>query len=195
MSLVGRLPRGLELRSALAFDIHQFYQSNRYAALISSEPRLASLNEFRILGPHNMGLVAAWTIDLMASGRVDRLQYGRCREVFLLGQRAGRILNVLVTYERELAEGDQTNDPIVGAARLTLEEHRGILMAEFEQLVAESRGCEDGRGRPGPASAWRIPDTQGARTYDELDVLTHSTISGRFSRPSYAIPRSFCIPR
>lgn len=142
VTLVGRLPRGSELLSALAFDIHQFYQGNRYAALISSEPRLASLNELRMMGPSNMGMVAAWTIDLMASGGVDRSQYGRCREVFMLGQRAGRILNVLMTYDRELAEGDRTNDLIVGAPGLTLLEHRVVLIDEFARLVAEIEANE-----------------------------------------------------
>jgi len=135
--LVRDFPHGNELASLLAFDIHQFYQANRYAEIISDSPHLASLDELRVLGPHNMGMVPAYTIDLMASRGVDMSQLGRCREVFLLGQRVGRISNVLATYERELAEGDRTNELIVGATQRTLDEHRRGLFDEAERLIAE----------------------------------------------------------
>lgn len=132
-----RLPRGELLLPVLAFDVQQFYQANRYAELLSSVPGMASLDEVRSLGPHNMGMVAAGTIDLMAARWPDLSQLGPCREVFLLGQRAGRICNVLATYEREIAEGDVTNEIVIGARGVSASEYRRRLMDEFERLLQE----------------------------------------------------------
>jgi hypothetical protein len=50
----------------LQFDIEQFYACNRYSSLIGIYPELQNLTESRILGPHNMGIIAAGMIDLMA---------------------------------------------------------------------------------------------------------------------------------
>jgi len=143
-SLVRAFPLGQELAPLLAFDIHQFYQANRYAALISRTRHFASLEELRALGVHNMGLIASWTIDLMASRSLDRSQIGRCREIFALGQRVCRISNTLATYERELAEGDWTNELIVGSPYIALDDHRRLLSEEAERLLAEIATNERG---------------------------------------------------
>lgn len=144
ISLLRSFPLGQELAPMLAFDIHQFYQANRYAALISRAPHLASMEELRALGAHNMGLIASWTIDLMASPGIDRSQVGRCREIFALGQRVGRISNTLATHERELAEGDWTNELIVGSKNIALDDHRRLLSEEAERLLSEIAANERG---------------------------------------------------
>ncbi len=92
------------------FDLTQFYQANRFAQLLTTCPSAANRFELALYGPHNMGMVAAGVIDLMASDYIDMQELGTIRTVFSYGQRLGRICNVLTTYERELSEGDITNE-------------------------------------------------------------------------------------
>lgn len=92
------------------FDIKQIFLANNYAELMTLRPEIRNLRECAIHGPYNMGMVAAGMIDLMASGNFHLKELGRMRELFILGQRLGRISNVINTYERELIEGDLTNE-------------------------------------------------------------------------------------
>jgi hypothetical protein len=57
-----------------------------------------------------MGIVMAGMIDLMSISTFKINELGQSREIFLLGQRAGRISNVLTTLEREIYEKDITNE-------------------------------------------------------------------------------------
>jgi hypothetical protein len=120
------------LATALRFDIEQFYVCNRYSELMSTLPSIRNLTESQILGPHNMGIVAAGTIDLMASPDLKIAELGQCREVFLLGQRLGRISNLIYTLQREVAEGDATNEILITAS--TPKEVQQLnLVREFEK--------------------------------------------------------------
>lgn len=130
-------PNGRKLLPVLAFDIEQFYLATRYAELVSDFPEVASLGETRALSPHNMGFIAFGTIDLMATCDLRFEELGRCREVFHLGQRVGRISNTLATYDRELREGDRTNEIMVAAKTIPVEHYRHVLLVEIEQLLAE----------------------------------------------------------
>ena len=101
------------LEPALRFDIEQFYACNRHSELMSTLPTVHNLTESQLLGPHNMGIVAAGTLDLMASPQLKMKELGQCREVFHLGQRLGRISNLIFTLQRELSEGDTTNEILI----------------------------------------------------------------------------------
>jgi hypothetical protein len=61
-----------------------------------------------------MGMVAIGMMDLMALPCLDLAELGEARQVFCLGQRFGRICNVLVTAERERREGDVTSEIAIG---------------------------------------------------------------------------------
>ncbi len=134
---IGELPHASTLAPFLEFDIDQFYQANRYSELISTYPEAASLIEVQVLGPNNMGITAIGVIDLMASPLFHPGDLGVCRDVFTLGQRAGRISNSLATFTRELAEGDVTNEIIVGARRTSECVYRCQILREFERLIDE----------------------------------------------------------
>lgn len=103
-------PHFRKLKFVLQFDIEQFYSCNRYSSLVGIFPSCQNLTELRILGPHNMGIVAAGTIDLMAVEDLFFEELGACRKIFHFGQRLGRISNMIYTLQREIDEGDVTNE-------------------------------------------------------------------------------------
>lgn len=104
------LPNYNSLYKIFLFDIWQIYLSNRYSELMTAFPAVRNLTEAKLYGPYNMGMVAAGMIDLMASSSAMIDELGKCREIFLLGQRLGRIGNLIATYEREKNEKDLTNE-------------------------------------------------------------------------------------
>jgi hypothetical protein len=111
-----RFPQYSILAPVLQFDIEQFYVCNRHSELISVLPAARNVMESQTIGHHNMGIVAAGVIDLMASPGLRLAELGQCREVFLLGQRLGRISNLIFTLKRELLEGDTTNEMLFSAS-------------------------------------------------------------------------------
>ncbi len=127
------------LRPVLQFDIEQFYTCNRHSELMSALPDIRNIIESKNLGPYNMGMVAAGTIDLMASPCLNLMELGRSRELFILGQRMGRISNLIFTYKREQREGDQTNEILISNIEKKNEKYRQHLLAEFSDLLATIR--------------------------------------------------------
>ncbi|MNL40972.1 hypothetical protein D3C87_1633570 [compost metagenome] len=102
-------------------------------------PSIRNLTESRILGPHNMGIIAAGTIDLMASPNMDLSELGICREIFYLGQRIGRTSNIIFTLQREIIEGDTTNEILISAQTKKADEnnYQLRLLREFSLHVEE----------------------------------------------------------
>lgn len=92
------------------FDLKQFFLANRYSELLSKYPHLINEPENRLYLHHNMGIVMAGMIDLMSLPHFDISELSHARALFLLGQRAGRISNVLTTFGREQLENDKTNE-------------------------------------------------------------------------------------
>lgn len=137
--LLSSFPHFEMLKSALRFDIEQFYSCNRYSELISASPCLSNVMESKSLGPHNMGMVAAGTIDLMASSHIVPQEIGTCREVLLLGQRMGRISNLIFTFKREKEEGDITNEIVVASKHERLFDYRADLVREFSEKQIQIR--------------------------------------------------------
>lgn len=135
--ILKELPHYKLLTPALRFDIEQFYSCNKYSELMSSLPTICNLEESRTLGAHNMGIVAAGTIDLMASSDLNVSELGNAREVLLLGQRLGRISNLVFTFKREVSEGDSTNEILISGDH---ESYRKNLLEEFRSKAAEIRG-------------------------------------------------------
>jgi hypothetical protein len=82
----------------------------------------------------------------MALPTLKREELGTARAIFHLGQRFGRICNVLVTEEREQAEGDVTGELAIGrrhglALRESLEREAETILSslkEHERLTAFS---------------------------------------------------------
>jgi hypothetical protein len=94
----------------LNFDLSQFYSANRYSSLLVADPSIHNRLENRLYAHHNMGMVMVATMDLMASETIDFVELGSMREAFLMGQRLGRIFNVLATRKREVLDGDITGE-------------------------------------------------------------------------------------
>ncbi|AZZ35587.1 hypothetical protein CIK05_01825 [Bdellovibrio sp. qaytius] len=134
--LLSGLPNFDQLKAILEFDIEQFYCCNRLSSLATETPGVLNLVESQTLGPHNMGIVAAGTIDLMSVSDLNVREIAICREIFILGQRMGRISNVVYTFEREQLEGDQTNEIFV-QQRLFGGTHQTIK----DQLLQELEDC------------------------------------------------------
>ncbi len=138
-SLIETFDHASALRPALQFDIEQFYTCNRHSELMSALPAVRNIVETKNLGPYNMGMVAAGTIDLMASPSLNFMELGRCRELFILGQRMGRISNLIFTYKREQDEGDQTNEILISNIENNNENYRQCLLSEFSDILAAIR--------------------------------------------------------
>ena len=92
------------------FDLKQFFLANQYCELLTDQPYLSNGLENRLYLHHNMGIVMAGMIDLMSLPDLNISELGQARALFLLGQRAGRISNVVTTYKREQQENDLTNE-------------------------------------------------------------------------------------
>lgn len=123
------------LKPVLQFDMEQFYLCNRHSELISSIPSCQNLHESYALGSYNMGIVAAGTIDLMASPAFHLDELGTCRTIFQMGQRLGRISNVISTLKREIDENDVTNEILIGSIEenVSQEEYQEKLRDEFSK--------------------------------------------------------------
>ena len=91
-----------------------------------------------------MGMVLAGMIDLMSCHPVLSDPLGTLREIFILGQRHGRLSNVLATMNREREEDDGTNE-IVALSRFhgtSLEDERANAEQEQEEIIAKLSAVE-----------------------------------------------------
>lgn len=128
------MPFYSQLKEVLDFDLSQFYSANQFSSLVTGHPFLNSTYENRMYGHHNMGMVLVGTMDLMASNQIDFAEFGRIREVLLMGQRMGRIFNVLTTRKREVADGDITGEISGVQNELEIEKAIGRLEEEVSKL-------------------------------------------------------------
>lgn len=136
---ISNFPHYKLLHQAFEFDVLQFFNANRYAELITSCPYLFNLEESRCYLPHNMGIVLVGTVDLMCSNLIDIKSIGSARTLFAEAQRAARMMNMISTADRELAEGDRTNE-------LILAENRGkanlILKKQIQSILHSLQASE-----------------------------------------------------
>ena len=107
---LGHFPRFHDFRDILNFDIKHIFLANQYSEMMTLRPSIRNMTEGQSFGPYNMGMVAAGMIDLMATSTLTIQELGKMREIFIDGQRVGRIGNLLATYKRERNEGDVTNE-------------------------------------------------------------------------------------
>jgi hypothetical protein len=107
------LPHYNELIKLFQFDLKQFFLANEYCEILTEIPGLANRRENKLYLHHNMGIVMAGMIDLMSIKAFDIGELGKIRSLLLLGQRAGRISNIITTHEREFIEGDNTNELLI----------------------------------------------------------------------------------
>lgn len=94
----------------LQYDLMQYINTMRYAALVNGRPYLINPAEHELYFPHNMHMMSFATLDLMCSPTFQVSELGRVREAVWHGQCMGRIGNLLATWRRELAQGDFTSD-------------------------------------------------------------------------------------
>jgi hypothetical protein len=108
--ILQRLPHYGCFEDVLNFDLHQFYSANQFSSILTAQPYLGNALENRLYTHHNMGMVMVAMMDLMAIKDLELSELGPAREVFLMGQRMGRIFNLLATHQRELLDGDITGE-------------------------------------------------------------------------------------
>lgn len=114
------------LEEVLNFDLKQFYSANQFSSLLTANPFINNTFENRLYAHHNMGMVIAAMMDLMSIDELKFSEFGVMREVLLMGQRMGRIFNVLSTQNRERLDGDITGELSV------YENEREVAVAEQE---------------------------------------------------------------
>ncbi len=106
-------PNFCKLENLFEFDLEMTDLGTKYSAVITESPNFSNLRESVAFGHYNMGMMAAATLDMMASSSINLDSVGRYRDVFLLGQRMGRISNLIATFDREVAEGDETSEVLI----------------------------------------------------------------------------------
>ncbi|WP_409479775.1 hypothetical protein [Pseudobdellovibrio sp. HCB154] len=124
-------PHYNQLIEILNFDLKQFYSTNQYSSLVTANPFINNQTENRHYTHHNMGMIIAGMMDLMASEKIQHSEFGAIREVLFLGQRMGRIFNVLVTRQREALDGDITGE----LAALKSEEEIALAVHKLRQEI------------------------------------------------------------
>lgn len=110
LNSIQKFPYYEKFHNFFAFDVQQFYNANLYSEMISDYPQMANQTENRTYLSHNMGMVITGMMDLMATPDGFFAELGAMRHVLYNGQILGRLSNVLITLERELQEGDVTNE-------------------------------------------------------------------------------------
>ncbi len=110
LSALELLPNYHQLFSIFCFDLKQFFLANHYCELLTEHHYLSNSSENRLYLHQNMGIVMAGMIDLMSLPNFNFSELGQVRSLFLLGQRAGRISNVITTFDREKGEDDFTSE-------------------------------------------------------------------------------------
>lgn len=133
-STLKSLPHYEELKDILHFDLMQFYSANQYSSLLTAKPYLNNALENRMYTHHNMGMIIVAMMDLMAAEKLDFSELSALREVFLHGQRMGRIFNVLATRHREALDGDITGELAVYKSHREIKIAIEKLRQEIEEL-------------------------------------------------------------
>ncbi|MFL5814662.1 MAG: hypothetical protein ACJ763_13895 [Bdellovibrionia bacterium] len=142
--ILNRQPHYRHFIEILNFDLAQFYSANQFSSLLMANPSINNSLENRLYAHHNMGMVIVAMMDLMATERVELSELGAMREVFLLGQRLGRIFNVLATRKREALEGDITGELSTCMSEREVEIAERALRQEISELRDKIRTF-DGR--------------------------------------------------
>ncbi|WP_372366051.1 hypothetical protein [Candidatus Uabimicrobium sp. HlEnr_7] len=135
---ISNLPHYQRFKEFFEFDIQQFYVANRYSELVSEYPKMANQTENRIYLSYNMGMVIVGMMDLMGMRNGVFAELGAMRNILFQGQVLGRISNVLNTLERELKEGDFTNEVISLALQnmdLNLNDFEERSKQELEEIL------------------------------------------------------------
>lgn len=117
-------PHYQRLNEILNFDLRQFYSANQFSSLLTANPYINNTLENRLYAHHNMGMIIAAMMDLTSIEELNFAEFGAIREVLVMGQRMGRIFNVLSTRKRELLDGDITGE------LSTYKREKEIVMAE-----------------------------------------------------------------
>lgn len=128
------LPHYRNLSDILDYDLRLFYSANQYSTLVMGNPFVINPLENRLYAHHNMGMVMVGMMDLMAADSIKFSELGAMREVLLLGQRMGRIFNVLTTHAREVVDGDLTGELAACANEIETEIAKKKLRQEIQDL-------------------------------------------------------------
>ena len=128
------MPNYFLFREILSFDLEQFYNANHFSSLLTIYPFINNSLEKRLHSHHNMGMIMVAMMDLMATERIEMSEIGAMREVFLIGQRMGRIFNVLTTQKREAFENDITGELSTYQSDQEVEFAKNKLREEIETL-------------------------------------------------------------
>lgn len=104
------LPNHSLLHESFCFDFRQLGQAFHYALLLQKTPTANNARENRNYLSHNMGISLALTFDLMALNTFHIRELGSIRALFAEMQEISRIMNVLMSFEREERELDPTSE-------------------------------------------------------------------------------------
>lgn len=129
-----RQPHYQHLNEVLNFDLKQFYSANQFSSLLTANPFINNSLENRLYAHHNMGMVMAAMMDLISIRDLNFAEFGAIREVLLMGQRMGRIFNVLSTRKREFIDGDITGELSICRCEIEIAVAERKLRNEIQEL-------------------------------------------------------------
>lgn len=125
-------PRYEEFAPLLRFDLQQIVAAMTYAGLAEDHLALVSMDDLWRYDVHNMMICFYATVDLCNAPEFDETELGALRRVVSHAQRLARICNWLVTWERELAEGDPVSGVVVRALETGV-----VSLARLQALQAD----------------------------------------------------------
>ncbi|MFC4543437.1 hypothetical protein ACFO5R_16015 [Halosolutus amylolyticus] len=108
-------PRLGAFRDVLRFDLQQVVQAIEYARVADAHPALVSERDLWRYDVHNMMIFVYADLDLVNAPSFDAGELGALRQLVRRTQRMARICNWLVTWKRELHEGDLVSGIVVRA--------------------------------------------------------------------------------
>ncbi|WP_086887202.1 hypothetical protein [Natrarchaeobaculum aegyptiacum] len=108
-------PRYEEFSDLLRFDLEQIVAAMTYAGLADDHLGIVSMDDLWRYDVHNMMICFYATVDLCNASAFDATELAGLRRVVAHAQRLARICNWLVTWERELEEGDPVSGVVVHA--------------------------------------------------------------------------------
>lgn len=108
-------PRLGEFGDVLQFDLRQVLQAIEYTRLAGTHLELVSERDLWRHDVHNMMIFVYADLDLVNAPAFDTNELSAVRRLVRHAQRMARISNWLVTWERELSEGDPISGVVVRA--------------------------------------------------------------------------------
>lgn len=130
-------PRYEEFRDQTMFDLRQVVTAMDYSFQLTDRPEIANIEETWRFDTHNIMMYVFAHVDLMHSPSFSTGDYADLREILAVGEEMWRIGNWVITWEREIEEGDFSAGVVVEALREGVVSHETLARVEAGEVAPE----------------------------------------------------------